>query len=105
MPDLQNEYDASAMMLRTKKPVALVGYCPRYFAQDFLALLQKDEPEKVRVVVERVNPDAPLQFRLLCCITAPWPEGFRPCSDELYEPLAEAETFTLLPSDLLELRP
>ena len=41
--DMQNEYDAKAMALRTDDPVEFVGYCPRYLAPDFLKLLEKNK--------------------------------------------------------------
>jgi hypothetical protein len=89
VPDPQNLHDPYAVALRTDDPVTLVGYCPRYLAEDFLLLLKESGPENTKVVVERVNPDAPIQLRLLCSMASNWPENFRPCSGELYEPLAE----------------
>jgi hypothetical protein len=91
MLDFQNSHDPWAVALRTDDPLALVGFCPRYFAQDFRLLLDRSGPKAVRVIVERVNHDAPVQLRLLCRFTAPWPEGFRPCAEEAYEPLAQQE--------------
>jgi hypothetical protein len=87
MVDVQNARDPQAVALRSDDPIALVGFSPRYFAKDFRRLLEHCSPETVKVVVERVNHDAPVQLRLLCRFTAPWPEGFRPCADEAYEPL------------------
>jgi len=74
--------------LRTDDPKTLVGYCPRYFAEDFLILLKDNEASDVVVGVRQVNRAAPIQLRLLCRIVAPWPENFQPCAGELYEPLA-----------------
>ncbi len=91
MLDPQNSYDPWAIVLRTDDPIALVGFCPRYFAQTFRFLLERCDPKAVKIVVERVNHDAPIQLRLLCHLTAPWPEGFRPCAEDLYEPLAQTE--------------
>jgi hypothetical protein len=48
----------------------------------------QEVPDTVHVTVERVNRDAPLQLRLLCSLTAYWPDSFQPCSDALYEALA-----------------
>ena len=89
MSDPQNRYDASALALRTDDPVTIVGYCPRYLSKDFLVLLKSGTPDAPRVIVERVNGDAPTQLRLLCCIRVPWPENFEPCSGEEYQPLPE----------------
>jgi hypothetical protein len=88
MSDFQNPYDPFALALRTNDPATLVGYCPRYLARDMHVLLQQCGPDIAEVAVERVNSDAPLQLRLLCSMTTCWPDGFRPCSDDLYEPLA-----------------
>jgi hypothetical protein len=90
MPDPQNPHDASAVALRTEDPKALVGYCPRYLAEDFAALLEKNGPKEIVAAVEQVNQSAPIQLRLLCQISAPWPEDFRPCGGDLYEPLASS---------------
>lgn len=88
MPDPQNKHDPEAVALRTDEPVTLVGYCPRYLAGDFLLLLRESGTENTKVIVEKVNQEAPIQLRLLCTLTADWPENFRPCSGELYEALA-----------------
>ena len=87
MPDPQNAFDKYALALRTASPVMLAGYCPRYFNRDFLTLLEADSVG-TQVIVERVSRDAPIQLRLLCSITAPWPTHFQPCSAEDYEVLA-----------------
>lgn len=85
MLDVHNPYDTNAVMLRTGDPATLVGYCPRYRALDFGRLIQMNKPDDVLVTVERVNPDAPTQLRLLCKLRAAWPSNFRPCQDSEYE--------------------
>jgi len=87
MLDIQNEHDEYAIALRTDDPKSIVGYCPRYLARDFRQLLSAESRE-TEVHVERVNRDAPVQLRMLCSLTAPWPEGFRPCEGGDYTPLA-----------------
>jgi hypothetical protein len=86
MPDPQNKYDSCAIAVRTADPATIVGYCPRYISRDFLKILEND-PDAVQVRVKRVNTDAPIQLRLLCTLTADWPESFKPCSSEYYEEL------------------
>ncbi len=103
MVDWQNSYDPWAVALRTGDPIALVGFCPRYFAQTFRSLLERRDL-KVEVVVERVNLDAPTQLRLLCRLIAPWPEDFYPFSEEQYEPLVQLEPPHSLSLDRLEHR-
>ena len=87
LPDPQNHVDAKAIAIRSEEPTVIVGYCPRYLTSDLHSLL--DEPGAIRLIVEKVNPDAPSQLRLLCEFQAPWPESFEPCSGELYEPLSD----------------
>lgn len=90
LKDVQNDHDDWALLLRTGDPVSMVGYCPRYFSKDFSELIDHStSPKSIKVIVEKVNTDAPSQFRLLCKLTAPWPHDFNPCSGEEYEPLAK----------------
>ena len=88
--DVQNAYDKMAMALRTDDPVEIVGYCPRYLSPDFRTLLEKYGPNNVKVSVEKINPEAPLNLRLLCKLVSLWPEGFIPCSDEKYQPIVDS---------------
>jgi hypothetical protein len=86
MHDVQNLHDPLALALRTNDD-HLIGYCPRYLAQDIHELLKRDS-RLVNVHVERVNSvPAPIQLRLLCSITAEWPSDFRPFSSDEYQPL------------------
>lgn len=83
VPEPENPVDPLALRKHTGDGVH-VGYVPRYLVQDLHALRGT-----VTVTVERVNlPPAPIQFRLLCRIEAPWPDGFSPCSGELFAPRA-----------------
>ena len=88
MADFFNESDPQAVALRTSKGERLmIGYVPRYLARDVWKLLGKCDPEFIKVVVERINKDAPLQQRLLCRMNACWPEDFLPCDDEAFRPI------------------
>ena len=87
LSDRQNSHDAMALMLRTDDPVRIVGFVPRYHCADVSRLLQLAGPEAVRVVVERINLDAPIQYRLLCRVSAPWPEHFQPCGGDEFQPI------------------
>jgi hypothetical protein len=86
MPDPQNSHDSYAIALRTDDPATIVGYCPRYISRDFLEILE-NSPDSVEVRVKQVNADAPIQLRLLCTLTAEWPDNFKPCSSDLYQEL------------------
>lgn len=88
MPDIQNEYDCNALMLRTKEPITLAGYAPRYYSGEFSSVVKEVEPDNIKVTVEQVNEDAPLQYRILCKLESPWPKNFAPCVREKYQPLA-----------------
>ncbi len=89
MHDLQNEYDAHALMLRTIDRHN-IGFCPRYLVKDFFQLVGK-HPQVVKVVVEKVNlAPTPLQLRLLCKLIAPWKQELQPFSGEEYQLLAPA---------------
>jgi hypothetical protein len=87
MLDFQNEYDSQAVAVRTALELTMIGYVPRYLARDVWHLVQRSEFGSVEVSVVRVNKDAPLQNRLLCLMSAGWPEGFRPCVGDDFLPI------------------
>lgn len=81
VPEPENPVDPLALKKHTGDGVH-VGYVPRYLVEDLHRLR-----DVARVTVERVNPPpAPIQFRLLCRIDAPWPMDFDPCASELFAP-------------------
>ncbi len=93
MKDAQNQHDPEALALRTERPnPALIGYVPRYYAPGLHRLL--DVPSAaMRCVVKRVNPDAPLDMKLLVSMSAVPPAGFELFSDvEDFLPLASSQT-------------
>jgi hypothetical protein len=83
--DKDNAHDHYALIVETEEPVPL-GYCPRYLSQDLQRALNM---AGIRLAVEKVNPDAPLQFRLLCKAVFTAPAGFRLFATEAHQPLAE----------------
>jgi hypothetical protein len=88
MHDTQNKCDSRALLLRTES-LHLAGYCPRYLGPDFFELVI-NAPNQVNVAIERINPPpTPLQFRVLCSLTAQWAENFHPFSHPAYVPLTE----------------
>jgi hypothetical protein len=87
MLDLQNPHDRHAVAVRTESDCTLIGYLPRYLARDLWRLSMAGEEPLVQLVVDRVNFDAPMQSRVLCRLTAVWPEGFQLCQDEDFEPI------------------
>lgn len=88
MRDIQNPFDDDALLMQTGDPIFDVGYCPRFYSADFIRLLDLVGKDRVQVTVVAMNPDAPLQFRLRCRLTAPWPVGFSACRQETFKPLA-----------------
>jgi hypothetical protein len=88
MWDACNPADHQAVALRTVNDDRLMlGYVPRYLAQDVWKIFQECHPDFIKIFVHRVNLDAPLQQRLLCRMQACWPEGFKPCSGEEFQPI------------------
>jgi hypothetical protein len=90
MLDVLNPHDPRAVALRTADPAMMIGYCPRYLARDVghLAALSTDT---FKARIERINREAPIQYRLLCSVSADWPEGFGPCSDPEFQPVEPAQ--------------
>jgi len=87
MQDIQNPADPMALMMRTGDPVLLLGYCPRFYSAEFSKLIELVGHEKLEVRVAGVNPGAPMQLRLRCRLSAPWPPGFAPCNQDVFAPL------------------
>lgn len=85
MYDVRNTADTDAVAIRSNDPSMLLGYVPRPLARDARACIDGSLPSRMDFRVRRVNPDAPLQFRLLCRLETDWPTGFAPCSDEAYQ--------------------
>ena len=88
MQDLQNPHDSMALLMRTDDPVTMVGYAPRYYSAEFTQLIKSTDSDQVRVTVERVNKDAPVQYQVLCKLVSPWPANFAPCTNKEFEALA-----------------
>jgi hypothetical protein len=94
MFDLLNPFDEQAVALRTSDPAMMIGYCPRYLAHDVRELASMAKAS-FDLKVELINHDAPIQFRLLCRLTATWPDGFNPCSEPAFQsliPRSEGQT-------------
>ncbi len=96
LADWQNEFDPNAMMLRTRQDGYLLGWLPRYYCADIAVLRERKLP--ISVVVERVNSvSSPTGQRLLCRLTAPWPENFRAFDSPEYEPLSDTDDEASMP--------
>ncbi len=64
-----------------------LGYVPRYLARDARTLIEHAGIEAIDLQVARINPSAPLQMRMLCRLSAPWPAGFAPCTAPEFQPI------------------
>ena len=85
VPDPQNQADSRAMFLVTADGHR-VGYVPRYLTEDLQELRGVHGASPV-AVVERVNPaPVPLQQRVICSLSCPWPEGFASMSSGQFQP-------------------
>jgi hypothetical protein len=84
-----NPYDPQAIAVRTSDDHErmMIGYVPRYLAREVRQLCASCDAEYIEFGVERVNPNAPLQQRLLCRMRACWPDDFTPCSGEEFQPI------------------
>lgn len=89
MFDVCNLVDPFAVAVRTcpDRDRLIIGYLPRYLARDIKTLFDKISAQDIKLTVDRVNADAPLQQRLLCRMDAPWPRLFRPCEGEEFQPI------------------
>lgn len=84
MRDIQNDQDSFALALRTGDPPEIVGYCPSFFVKDFDTLICTNGANNVNVSVVKVNPESPVQFKLLCELSTDWPDEFIPFQDEQF---------------------
>ena len=92
-----NSTDPEAVAIRTSDVNGryLIGYVPRYLAREVRQLCQSCDPDVIRITVERVNPGAPFQQRLLCRMRSCWPAGFDPFAHEDFQPIVAAATSTV----------
>jgi hypothetical protein len=81
----ENAHDRYALLLETDEPVT-VGYCPRYLSRDLCRVMETSD---VKLTVERVNQNAPIQFRLLCRAVFTPPLGFDMFADDEHQPLVK----------------
>lgn len=84
--DIQNPYDKDALLIRTENPLEILGYAPRIYSQDFRTLLNNPKAQAT-LKIQKLNPQAPLFYRLLCRFEANWIEGFKPFNDIAFDPL------------------
>lgn len=94
-----NSYDPRAVAVLTNGQERLkLGYVPRYLARDVRGVISAHGFGAIDVRVVRVNTGAPLQMRLLCSLTTPWPADFEPCAGEEFVPLADEQVLEMAAS-------
>ena len=85
--DIQNPYDKDALIIRAENPLEILGYAPRIYTQDFCTLLNHPKAQ-AKLSVKKLNPQAPLFYRVLCRFEANWIEGFVPFDSEDFRALS-----------------
>lgn len=91
--EIDNAYDPHAVAVLDDGAERLrLGYVPRYLARDVRALVAQEGMQAVDVRIARINQSAPLQMRLLCTLSAPWPCGFAPCAGAEFQPIVSEAT-------------
>lgn len=88
MHDFCNPHDRDAVAVRTEDR-HIIGYVPRYLARDVRAVGLDQASSFLQLEVARANAGAPMQQRVLCRLTADWPQGFTPCSHEDFRPMVD----------------
>ncbi len=88
MLDISNPYDRLAVAVRTEDRF-MIGYVPRYLAREVQMLCVTCHPDFIQLNVERANPGAPMQMRVLCRMNACWPPDFHPCAGEEFRPIVD----------------
>ncbi|HUB24193.1 MAG TPA: hypothetical protein VL992_02110, partial [Tepidisphaeraceae bacterium] len=86
------DFNASGRLAaRTDDPQVLIGYLPRYLQHDIWeGFHAAGAPEDfAELTVERINPGAPLEYRILCRLRADWPQDAEPFSEGDFEPIPE----------------
>lgn len=84
-PEPDDPHDSLAVRALSGHRTQL-GHVPRHLVPDVQRL--RDGGVEVDVRVRRVNPPpTPMQFRILCELSAEWPRNFSPLRAEEFEPL------------------
>jgi hypothetical protein len=65
-------------------------------APDVKVLLERCGESDVKLYVDRINHDSPMQQRLLCRLDACWPEDFHPCGGDEFKLISEDKILEML---------
>jgi hypothetical protein len=92
--DICNAHDGNAIAIRSEDPKVILGYLPRYLSSEVRdALLDKGVSRSVEIEVKRINLDAPVRYRLMCCFRARIPSEYKIFCAGDYEPLAPQKKY------------
>jgi hypothetical protein len=86
MPTILNERQTYAIVLQADDSV-VVGFCPPYLVENFWPSIA--QIEKMSLTIAKVNPEAPLQFRLWCQWQFSLPEDYQPFSQIQFQELSQ----------------
>jgi hypothetical protein len=90
--DISNTYDPNAIAVRSNDPKVILGYLPRYLASEIRgALLDQRVISNVKMEVKKINPKAPVRYRLMCGFRAYIPSEFKIFTSGNYQPYAAIE--------------
>ena len=86
--DPNNDFNPRAILLNTPLG-APVGWVPDYLVEAIHELRDRSGEKAISITAEHVNPpDVAPSMRLICRLTAPWPDGYKPFDDPSFEPIA-----------------
>lgn len=90
VPEPVNLHDPNAVVVYSGSTAdgVKIGYVPRFLARDAHQLLRSLTADEIKLSVRKINVHAPLQQRLLCTLSAPWPADFAPCVGDEFLPIA-----------------
>ncbi|EDN71379.1 conserved hypothetical protein [Beggiatoa sp. PS] len=85
MPTILNEHQTYAITLQADD--LMVGFSPPYLIENFWSSMA--QMEKMSLTIAKVNPEAPLQFRLWCHWQFSLPENYQPFSHIQFQELCQ----------------
>ena len=83
----ENSKNPRAILINTRNNEP-VGWIPDYLVETIHELRNLPSGEGIEVTAEHVNPpDVAPYMRLICRLTAPWPDGYEPLSGPEFQPI------------------
>ena len=86
--DSGNEYNPRAIFINNTLELQPVGWVPDYLVNTVHDLRDLAGEEAVSVTAEHINPpDVAPSMRLICRLTAPWPDHYEPLTGPEFQPI------------------